>query len=175
MLALCEKTAADRWLRKLNTPKRSKIREETRAASSEPWCCLGCFQKSAEKSLCPPCSVPGTAPLLNPPPLCLQQGSAQHSSPRQHLSTSVRGITPPCPGAGWTLIPLGCFPGDKTGKVPGGLGTVPVLFTLTSLALLNTFSPPHRHPCCWPLPRGICHVRGAKEGGQHPAKQWEGR
>lgn len=45
-LALCEKTAADQWLRKLNTPKRSKIREEIRDASSKPQSCLGCFQES---------------------------------------------------------------------------------------------------------------------------------
>ena len=111
MLALCEKTAADQWLRKLNTPKRSKIREETRAASSKSRSCLGCFQESPGKSLCPPCSVPGTAPLLNPPPHRLQQGRAQRPSPPAPLR--IRGIALPCPGAGRTLFPSGCFPGSR--------------------------------------------------------------
>lgn len=165
-LALCEKTAADQWLRKLNTSKRSKIREETRAASSKPQSCLGCFQESPGKNLCSPCSVPRTAPLLNPPPRQLQQGTVQHPSPPAPLS--ICGTAPLCHGSGWILIPTGCFPGDRAGKVPGGLGTVPLLFTPTSFALLNTLSPPHRHPGCWPLPRGIYHGRRAKKGGAAP-------
>lgn len=61
------------------------------------------------------------------------------------------------------------------GTVPGGLGTVPVMFTPTSLALLNTLSPPHRRRLgCWPLPRGINHGRGTKEGGQCPANSGKG-
>lgn len=120
-LALCEKTAADRWLRKLNTPKRSKIREETRAASSEPWSCLGCFQESPGKSLCPPCSLPGTAPLLNPLFTCCRVCSICPPS-----TFPGCGIALLCPGTGWTLIPLGYFPGDMglvKRQVPLGTGT----------------------------------------------------
>lgn len=116
-LALCEKTAADRWVRKLNTPKRSKIREETRAASSEPWSCLGCFQKSPGKSLCPPCSLPGTAPLLNPPPRLLQ--GVQHLFPQQ-ISRVWH-----CPAVPWGRMdpyPFGMFSrGHGAGKAPSGL------------------------------------------------------
>lgn len=57
--------------------------------------------------------------------------------------------------------PFGMFSSGQAGKVPGGLGTVPILFTPTLLSS-NTLLPPHRHSDCCRLSRGYTRQR---EGG----------
>lgn len=173
-LALCEKTAADQRLGKLNAPKRSKIREQELLPLSDG-AASAASRRAPGRASALPAPSPGLplAPPPNPPPHRLQLRGMQHLSP-QHLSASMalpcRALGQDGPLSLWDI-----FQGTGAGKVPGGLGTVPILFTPTSLASLNTLSPPHHHPGCWPLPRGINHMRGEKEEGQCPAKQREGR
>lgn len=114
----------------------------------------------------PPSLIQPQDPLLNPP------SEAEGSLTPLPLTTSA-GLPHCALGQHRSLFFQDVFQGTRAGKVPGGLGTVPVLFTPTSLALLNTPLPPHRHPHCWPLPRGIQHMKRRKKTGS--THQTEGR